>query len=288
MTAPRKKIRLNLDVSSNQKDNICDFSAQTGQEVSQNCNENTVDSLNTSAVPTTFAFVHDNLEKEKERKKERMKEKLFNLKTKLQEMEQENEILKNYNFCDYVLSSDKIYNHYTGFPSVKLLEAVLNFLDPEKNGENMVLYNSQLANEDETRGRKRALSPMISFILTLVQLRRNFDVKHLMYLFKTSEGTNTINTIITWINCMYIKLGSLCIWPNASQVKRNMPNSMKEKLANVKCIIAKSHTTTVKALVGIAPGGGFTFISSVFPGSISDKDITVKKWTSESSNVVTK
>ena len=37
----------------------------------------------------------------------------------------------------------------------------------------------------------------------------------------------------------------------------------------------KSHTT-VKALVGIARGGGFTFISSVFPGSISDKDITVK------------
>ena len=34
--------------------------------------------------------------------------------------------------------------------------------------------------------------------------------------------------------------------------------------------------TAVKALVGIAPEGGFTFISSVFPGSISDKDITVK------------
>ena len=294
-TSPRKKMRLDLDVISNQEDNICDFSVQTGQEkVSQSCNENTVDSLNpnTSAVPTTFAFVPDDSEKEKER----LKEELFNLKTKLQEMEQENEKLKNDNFCDYVLSSDKICNHYTGFPSVKILEAILNFLDPGKNGENMVLYNSQLANEDETRGRKRALSPMISFILTLARLRRNFGVKHLMYLFKTSEGT-VINTILTWINYMYIKLGSLCIWPNASQVKRNMPNSMKEKFPNVKCIIDcvefkiavpsslvlhklmysdyKSHTT-VKALVGIAPGGGFTFISSVFPGSISDKDITVK------------
>ena len=76
-----------------------------------------------------------------------------------------------------------------------------------------------------------------------------------------------------------------------------MPNSMKEKFPNVKCIIEcaefktavssslvfhklmysdyKSHTT-VKALVGIAPGAGFTLISSFFPGSISDKDITVK------------
>ena len=94
------------------------------------------------------------------------------------------------------MSSDKIWSHYAGFPSAKILKAILNFLDPEKNGENMVLYNSQLANEDETRGRKRALSAIISFILNLVQLRRNFDVKHLMYLFKTSEGT-VINTILT-------------------------------------------------------------------------------------------
>ena len=96
-------------------------------------------------------------------------------------MEKENEKLKNNNFCDYLLSADKICNHYTGFPSVKISEAILNFLDPQKNVENMILYNSQQANEDETRERKRALSPMISFILTLVRLRRNFDVKHLMY-----------------------------------------------------------------------------------------------------------
>ena len=37
----------------------------------------------------------------------------------------------------------------------------------------------------------------------------------------------------------------------------------------------KSHTT-MKVLVGIAPGGGFTFISSAYPGSISDKNIVVK------------
>ena len=37
----------------------------------------------------------------------------------------------------------------------------------------------------------------------------------------------------------------------------------------------KSHTT-VKVLVSIVPDGGFSFVSSVFPGSISDKSITVK------------
>ena len=76
---------LDLDVNSNQKDNIRDFSTQAGQEVLESCNKNTVDLLNanTSAVPTTSTFVPDDLEKEKER----LKEELFNLKTKLQETE---------------------------------------------------------------------------------------------------------------------------------------------------------------------------------------------------------
>ena len=67
-------------------------------------------------------------------------------------------------------------------------------------------------------------------------LQRNFDVKHLMFLFTTSKGT-VINSITTWINFMYIKLGSICIWPSLLQVKQNMPPSMKEKFPNVKCII---------------------------------------------------
>ena len=72
---------------------------------------------------------------------------------------------------------------------------------------------------------------------------------------------------------------------------------MKEKFSNVRCIVDcvefkvavpssltlhkmlysdyKIHTT-VKVLVGIVPGGGFSFVSSAFPGSISDKSITVK------------
>ena len=55
-----------------------------------------MDSLNanTSAVATTFAFVPDDLEKAKGR----LKEEIFNLKTKLQEMEEEIEKLKNDNF----------------------------------------------------------------------------------------------------------------------------------------------------------------------------------------------
>ena len=54
-------------------------------------------------------------------------------------MGQENGIIKKESSCDYVLSFDKTCNHYTGFPSVKILEVILNVLDPGKNCENIVL-----------------------------------------------------------------------------------------------------------------------------------------------------
>ena len=80
-------------------------------------------------------------------------------------------------------------------------------------------------------------------------------------------------------------------------VAKCMPKSMRIKFPYVKVIIVcvefrvesasslflhklfysdyKIHTT-VKCLVGICPGGGFSFISQVFPGSISDKEITLR------------
>ena len=67
----------------------------------------------------------------------------------------------------------------------KNIRSYSQFFRSREKWQKMVLYNIQLANEDETMGRKWSLSPMISFILNLAQLRRNFDIKHLMYLFKT-------------------------------------------------------------------------------------------------------
>ena len=140
------------------------------------------------------------------------------------------------------------------------------------------------------------LATIQSFLLTIVRLRRNFDVHRLVYLFRVSEGTVT-NTFITWINFMYVKFGSISNWPSSLAVKQKLPQSMKEKIPNMRCIVDcvefkvtvpsslalhkmmysdyKSHTT-VKVLLGIVPGGGFSSVSFAFPGSVSDKSIKVK------------
>lgn len=196
-------------------------------------------------------------------------------------------------FTEHVLSLDKSCNHYTGLPTVSIFSHTLTFLDPGVLGENLVLYNNQEVKGDSNRGRKRNLSPVEGLLLTLVRLKRNFDIKHFTFLFEVSEGTIT-NTVNTWVNYMYVKFGSICIWPTREAVTDAMPASMKKKFPNVRCIIDcvefkvavptslvlhkqmyseyKSHTT-VKVLVGIAPGGGFTFVSAAYPGNISDKHI---------------
>ena len=97
-------------------------------------------------------------------------------------------MIKSKCFYQYILQNDKICNHYTGFPTNTILQAVFQYLDPGESDENVVLYNSQKA-KDETRGRKQMLTTMQSIILTLVRLRRNVDVHHQeMNLWKTVDS----------------------------------------------------------------------------------------------------
>ena len=96
---------------------------------------------------------------------------------------------------------------------------------------------------------------------------------------------------------MFLKLGRMSIWPSRDIIKQIMPESIREKFPSVRCIIdcleiftetpsslplhkvmfsEYKHNTTWKCLVGIAPGGGFTFVSSLFLGRTSDKEIVSK------------
>ena len=92
-------------------------------------------------------------------------------------------------------------------------------------------------------------------------------------------------------------LGSLPIWHSREQVKQYLPEVFKGEFVDIRCIIDctaikcqtpqdlekqselyseyKSHSK-FKGLVGISPNVWITFVSSLYGGSISDKD-TVKR-----------
>ena len=111
--------------------------------------------------------------------------------------------------------------------------------------------------------------------------------------FSVSESTVN-NIFLTWINYLYVTLGSLKIWPHRDIISQNSPGEFLEKYPDNIIIIDatelkiqvpsalqkhsesystyKSHTT-LKCLLGVDPKGGVMFISQLYEGSISDKKI---------------
>ena len=101
----------------------------------------------------------------------------------------------------------------------------------------------------------------------------------------------------TWINFCYSKFKELPIWLSRDIVDSNMPLVFKDLYPSTRCIIDateifiqkpqnpsaqqltfssyKNHNT-FKALIGISPFGGICFVSDLFGGNISDKQLTIQ------------
>ena len=96
---------------------------------------------------------------------------------------------------------------------------------------------------------------------------------------------------------MFLKFSTIPIWPSKENVEKQMPADFKEKYPSTRVIIDcteiccqmpkslrfnselfssyKNHTT-LKGLVGISPGGAITFISQLYTGHISDREIVMR------------
>ena len=111
-------------------------------------------------------------------------------------------------------------------------------------------------------------------------------------------ATSSVSRIFTaWVNFMYLKFAQINIWPSREAVTKTMPEVFKDKYPSTRVIIDcteikcempssillntelfssyKNHTT-LKGLIGIAPNGAVTFISHLYTGSISDREIVIR------------
>ena len=99
---------------------------------------------------------------------------------------------------------------------------------------------------------------------------------------------------MTWINYLYLTVGSLKVWPHRDIILANTPAEFERKYpTNIIIIDAtelkvqvssalqkhietystyKSHTT-FKCLIGVDPKGRVMFVSQLYEGSISDKEL---------------
>ena len=94
---------------------------------------------------------------------------------------------------------------------------------------------------------------------------------------------------------MYLKLKEIPLWPPQEYVRAHMPKLFKQRYPTTRVIIDatevfiqqpslpelqqltfsnyKNHNT-YKGIIGISPSGAVTFVSKLFPGSTSDKELT--------------
>ena len=120
--------------------------------------------------------------------------------------------------------------------------------------------------------------------MIMCRLRQALPEKHLSFLFGVSQSTIS-RTFISWINFMFLRFGTINIWPTRAEVDCSMPEDFKNKFPTTRVIIDctevkcqmpsslllnselfsnyKNHTT-LKGLVGISPSGAITFISQLY------------------------
>ena len=193
-----------------------------------------------------------------------------------------------------MVEDDEKVAGYTGFQSFAALRAFCRYLGP---GEDHLFYSTKHAENAEPvnhRCRQRSLPLLEELFMTLVHLRLGLMENDLAYRFGTSQPT-VFRTLCTWMNFLYLKLKEVPLWAPKALVQANMQKQFKRMYSTTRVVvdateiyIQKPHlpwlqrmtfssyknSNNYKTLVGISHEGVITFVSLLFPGSISDKELT--------------
>ncbi|XP_070560297.1 uncharacterized protein [Ptychodera flava] len=240
-------------------------------------------------APCTSSFEH--LKKEIEELKNKIKlltVENHRLETALHNSEFSIENVKDCDVC-----------FYTGFPNREVFKSLLKYVNPGPNGENLVNVRQTSSSHQNTGtkiGRPRKLSVENQFFLFLCRVRLGLFERDLSYRFSVSV-TTVSNTVVSWSNFLYLRLGSINIWPSKQVVINTMPDSFKDKYPDTRVIIDATEikiempsslmlksqsysnyksTNTLKGLIGITPAGNISFVSQLYTGSISDRELTIR------------
>jgi hypothetical protein len=175
---------------------------------------------------------------------------------------------------------------YTGIPSSDIFDAIFEEIKDDAL--------QQTGRKSSDTGRPRSLRLIDEFLLVLMRVRLGLLLEDLADRFKI--GTSTCSQIFNrWIDYLDVQLEFLVQWISRDCVNASMPNSFKSKYPKCRVVIDcteirvetpsslqlrsvlysdyKSHMT-YKALIGISPAGVVTFVSDLYGGSVSDKQIT--------------
>ncbi|KAK3089662.1 hypothetical protein FSP39_005462 [Pinctada imbricata] len=191
---------------------------------------------------------------------------------------------------------------YTGFQNYGVFRSVFEYL--ESKAENLQYWRGKSEESDHKSyqtnpgskpGPNRKLDLEEEFFMVLVRMRVGLFVRDLSDRFSISQSYFS-KLFTTWVIFLHAELPQLFPFPSQDAVYRAMPSPFK-KYPTTRIILdcteifievpstmlAQSQTwsnykqyNTYKVLVGVAPTGNVTFVSELWGGRASDKEITLK------------
>ena len=187
---------------------------------------------------------------------------------------------------------------FTGFSDNETLMLCFDFVEEPSRNLSYGSHQRKIldSNTSNKPGRPRKLTIFQEFVMVLMKLRLGLFNRDLDYRFNISSSV--VSEIFrTWIRFLRSELQLLIQLPPKDVIKLHMPSLFKEFYPRTTIIIdcteiemerpsalnnqsacysSYKSRTTMKNLVGITPSGATVFVSELYPGSISDKEITVK------------
>ncbi|ROL41648.1 THAP domain-containing protein 2 [Anabarilius grahami] len=197
-------------------------------------------------------------------------------------------------------ASDDDIRFYTRFASYRHLQAFWRQIEPATR--RIVRVGTQPSTSSTTaapdkaadlpRHPSRCLPLIDELFLFLVYLSLGLKEKDLGDRFNIHQSA--VSRIIkSWVNFLYTLLGAVRIWMSPEEIRATMP-SVFGKYSDTQVIVdctelrckvpsslllqsetfsqCKSHAT-LKGMIGVSPHGAVTFVSSLYPGSVSDKEL---------------
>ena len=193
-------------------------------------------------------------------------------------------------------NSEQLLKFYTGLTR-EYWDVLWQFLEP--SDENILSVEAAATEQAGSeigagRGWRSKSSLEDQPLMTLMRFHPGRMEQDLAYQFGVCQSTIS-RLFIKWINYLYLRLGDVPIWPSWEGVHKSMPAAFKSAYPNtfriidgteLRCEVPsslsllskhyssyKSHTT-LKGLIAIAPNGCFIFVSELYSGSISDRELT--------------
>lgn len=195
-------------------------------------------------------------------------------------------------FClERFAASDDDIRFYTRFATYNHLMAFWRLIEPASH--NMVrLTRARAASTKSEDGASdsascQSLQPIDEFFLFMVHLSVGLAERDLGHRFNIHQSSVS-QIITTWANFLYTILGSVRIWMSKEEVQAQMPKEFQD-YPDTQVVIDctelccqtpssllhsgdRSHSS-FKGLIGMAPHGAVTFVSSLCAGSVSDKEL---------------